>query len=169
MRKFLNSPKTLDFNLMFRCISLIFLAFAAMEILSYVVHRFVFHGVLWRVHKTHHVAHRKRFEANDWFALFFAALSIGLIFAAEKPLIDSHAFAAGIGIALYGAVYFVAHDLFTHRRFRPFNSRNRILLAIRAAHQRHHQSLAKNGSEPFGLFLFDYKRFFKKSRIKRES
>jgi beta-carotene 3-hydroxylase len=65
----------------------------------------------------------------------------------------------GLGIAIYGVVYFIAHDLFTHRRFLPFGSNNRILMTIRAAHQRHHQTAEKNGFEPYGLFIFNYRRF----------
>ena len=29
-------------------------AFVAMEVLAYVLHRWVFHGPLWRIHRTHH-------------------------------------------------------------------------------------------------------------------
>ena len=68
----------------------------------------------------------------------------------------------GLGIAVYGFVYFIIHDFFTHRRFLPFGSGNKFLLTIRAAHQRHHQSIEKDGLEPFGLFIFDYKKFFRR-------
>lgn len=143
-------------------IALTILGFAGLEIFSYAVHRWLFHGVLWRVHQTHHVARKGWFELNDLFSGIFASVSILLIIFAEKPFFDSISFPVGLGIAIYGAIYFVAHDLFTHRRFLPFNSPNKLLLTIRAAHQRHHQSAEKQGIEPFGLFVFNYAKFWRK-------
>ncbi len=127
-----------------------------MEIFSYFVHRFVFHGMLWRIHQTHHGA-RKFVELNDLFSIVFAVASISLMIFGNSDL-----FAIGLGIAIYGGIYFITHDLFTHRRFLPFNSTNKILLTIRSAHQRHHQSSEKLGIEPFGLFFFNYREFWQK-------
>ena len=142
---------------MMRFVGLIILGFAAMEIFSYLVHRFLFHGVFWRIHQTHHKPSKLRIELNDVFSIIFALVSIGLMISGNET-----AFPIGLGIAIYGFVYFIIHDFFTHRRFLPFGSQNRLLLTIRAAHQRHHQSIEKDGLEPFGLFLFDYKKFFRK-------
>ncbi len=141
------------------------LGFIGLEIFSYAVHRWLFHGVLWRVHQTHHLARKGWFELNDLFSGIFASFSILLIIFAEKPFFDSISFPVGLGIAIYGAVYFVAHDLFTHRRFLPFNSPNKLLLTIRAAHQRHHQSAEKQGIEPFGLFVFNFSKFWRKNSV----
>lgn len=133
------------------------LGFTATEIFSYVVHRWIFHGVLWKIHVSHHKSHREIFERNDVFSLIFALISAGLMIFGNQT-----AFAVGSGIAIYGFIYFITHDLFTHRRFAPFNSQNKLLLLIRAAHQRHHQTATQSGGEPFGLFLFDFPKFWKK-------
>jgi beta-carotene 3-hydroxylase len=85
-----------------------------------------------------------------------------LLIFAEYPLLESIAFPIGLGIAIYGVFYFIAHDLFTHRRFLPFGSKNKILLTIRAAHQKHHQTAEKTGIEPFGLFIFNFAKFYRK-------
>lgn len=138
-------------------IFLTILGFAGMEIFSYLVHRFLFHGILWKIHVSHHKAHHGFFEPNDVFSLFFALVAVGLMVFGNW-----NAFAVGLGITVYGFIYFITHDLFTHRRFLPFNSDNRILRLIRAAHQRHHQTAEKHGFEPYGLFLFDFPRFWKK-------
>jgi len=143
-------------------VGLAIFGFVGLEILSYAVHRWLFHGVFWRIHETHHIARKDRFEANDAFSVIFSFVSIFLMIFAEEPLSDSVSFPIGLGAALYGFVYFIAHDFFTHRRFLPFKSKNKILLTVRAAHQRHHQSVKKLGVEPFGLFLFDYRKFFRK-------
>lgn len=137
----------------------VLLGFAGMEIVSYLVHRFLFHGLLWKIHKSHHEAHHGLFELNDLFSLFFAAVSVGLIWwGAEAPL-QSTAFPVGTGIAIYGLLYFVIHDLFAHKRFMPFKSDSKIMKLIRRAHRRHHQSAGKKGQEPYGLFLFPYDRY----------
>ena len=142
---------------MMQFVGLTIIGFAGMEIFSYLVHRFLFHGVLWRVHQTHHKPNKFFLELNDIFSTIFALLSIGLMLSRNAT-----AFPIGLGIAIYGFVYFITHDFFTHRRFLPFGSQNKLLLTIRAAHQRHHQSIEKRGLEPFGLFIFDYKKFRRK-------
>lgn len=138
-------------------IGLIIFGFVGMEIFSYLVHRFLFHGVLWRVHQTHHRPQKFSLELNDIFSLVFSLASIGLIFFGNEFMQP-----IGFGIAIYGLVYFITHDFFTHRRFLPFGSKNKFLLTIRAAHQRHHQSTEKPGLEPYGLFIFNFRKFFKK-------
>ncbi|MCO6512656.1 MAG: hypothetical protein J5I65_17880 [Aridibacter famidurans] len=138
---------------------LTFLGFAGLEAFSYVVHRWLFHGVLWRIHKTHHFPRKGAFEVNDLFSVLFGSVSVALMVFAEHPLWESVAFPVGLGIAIYGVLYFIVHDLFTHRRFLPFASRNGALLSIRGAHQTHHQTVEKDGQEPFGLFVYNYRRF----------
>lgn len=133
--------------------------FVGLEIISYLVHRFVFHGLLWNIHRTHHEASHGHFELNDLFSLGFAAVAIVfVVLGSVDPLVDPR-FGAGIGITVYGILYFVIHDLFTHRRFLPFSSESRIMLLIRSAHNRHHQTAEKDGQEPYGLFLFPYDRY----------
>ncbi|MEO8073921.1 MAG: sterol desaturase family protein [Acidobacteriota bacterium] len=136
--------------------------FVAVEIFSYAAHRFLFHGVLWKIHQTHHTARKGAFELNDIFSLIFALFSIFLMIFAEKPFAYSIAFPIGLGISIYGFIYFIIHDFFTHRRFLPFKSNSKLLLIIRAAHQRHHQTTEKIGIAPYGLFIFDYAQFSEK-------
>ena len=145
-------------------------AFAAVEVFSYTAHRFLFHGILWKIHRTHHEAAKGAFELNDIFSAIFALCSILLMVFAEKPLINSIAFPIGLGISIYGFVYFIIHDFFTHRRFLPFKSSSKLLLIIRAAHQRHHQTTEKIGIAPYGLFIFDYAKFTgKKLNVKTKN
>lgn len=148
---------------------LVIAGFVLMEAVSYLAHRYVFHGALWRIHQTHHRGRKWFFglvEANDLFTIFFGVLTAALINNSHEPWQDSYAYPLGLGISAYGLFYFIVHDLFTHRRFLPFASKNKLLAAIRAAHQTHHQSLNKEGIEPFGLFYFDYKKFAAKTDAK---
>ena len=140
-----------------------------MEVASYVLHRFLFHGILWRIHQTHHRAgghEHGSFELNDLFSVGFAALSMYLMWTGRQDPIASSAFPIGLGIAVYGVLYFVLHDLYAHRRFLPFKTKNPAAQAVKRAHGRHHQSLSKEGQEPYGLFLFPprYGRRFTRKR-----
>jgi len=149
-------------------IGYIALGFIGMEIVSYCAHRWLFHGVLWKIHKSHHTPNNGVFELNDIFSLVFAGISIGLIITGVDSMFSSAKFGIGCGIALYGLLYFIIHDLFTHKRFVPFKSDNWFMRLVRRAHQRHHQDIGQKGHEPYGLFLFPYDRYPKKER-KRES
>ncbi len=144
-------------------VALTILGFVGLEIFSYAVHRWFFHGILWRIHESHHIATRGWFEFNDIFSIIFGGISLLLLVFAKHPLSESVAFPIGLGIAIYGVVYFIVHDLFTHRRFLPFGSENKLLLTIRAAHQKHHQTTGKQGIEPFGLFVFNFGKFWRKA------
>lgn len=143
--------------------------FAGMEIISYLIHRYLFHGLLWEIHKTHHEAHHGLFELNDLFSLFFGAVSVGLIYYGSANPLQSPAFATGMGIAVYGILYFIIHDLFAHKRFLPFKSGSKIMRLIRRAHQNHHQSADKEGQEPYGLFLFPYDEYPEHKRTRSGS
>ena len=154
---------------MLRFLLLVLAAFAAMEVASYVLHRYLFHGLLWRVHQSHHRAdghEHGSFEWNDLFSVAFAAVSMGLMWVGREAPVESASFAAGLGVAVYGALYFVLHDLYTHRRFAPFKTKNPAAQAVKRAHGRHHQSLSKEGQEPYGLFLFppSYGKRFARTR-----
>lgn len=139
----------------------ILLGFCGMEVISYLVHRFIFHGILWEVHRSHHEPNHGLFELNDLFSLFFAGVSIFLMYKGMSAPLQSTSFGLGVGIAVYGVLYFVIHDLFAHKRFMPFKSDSKIMRVIRYAHQRHHQSIEKEGQEPYGLFLFPYDKYQK--------
>ena len=142
---------------MLRFLLLTLAAFAAMEVAAYVLHRFVFHGVLWRLHRTHHDpghGHGDGLEWNDLFSVGFAAVSLGLMWAGRAAPLAGTAFPLGLGVAVYGALYFVLHDLYAHGRLGPVRLKNDGARAVKRAHGRHHQALTKRGQEPYGLFLF---------------
>lgn len=145
------------------------LGFAGMEIVSYCVHRWLFHGVLWNIHESHHTPNHGLFEKNDIFSLVFAGISVFLMISGAESRWNSPEFGLGLGIAVYGILYFIIHDLFTHKRFVPFRSDSAIMRLIRRAHQRHHQDAGKKGHEPYGLFLFPYDRYPPRKRNKHKT
>ena len=129
-----------------------------MEILSWAIHKYLFHGPLWFIHKTHHQQRHGFFELNDVFSLGFGSLSIWLLWQGHQTL--DFKFWIGAGIAFYGIIYFIFHDWFIHNRFKSFKSENKYLKGIRRAHKMHHKSTERDGSEEFGLLIAS-KKYFK--------
>jgi beta-carotene 3-hydroxylase len=130
---------------------------AVMEGLSWAMHKYLFHGPLWFIHKTHHQERHGWFELNDLFSIGFAALALWLMWIGHERL--NYYFWIGTGISIYGIIYFIFHDWFIHSRFKTFKSSNRYLLGIRRAHKIHHKSMEKSPSEEFGLLMASRKWF----------
>lgn len=130
-----------------------------MEALSWAIHKFLFHGPLWFIHKTHHQQRHGFFELNDIFSLSFAAISLWLMWKGHSNF--NYRFWIGLGISIYGIIYFIFHDWFIHNRFKAFKSENKYLKGIRRAHKMHHKTTQKDGSEEFGLLIVDKKHFKK--------
>lgn len=128
-------------------------ALLAMEGVAYLSHRYLMHGPLWFLHRSHHVPHAGRFEPNDLFGLLFALPSIVLIqlgvYEGRWMLLP-----IGLGMAAYGLIYFLFHDVIVHRRFRlrrvPQSSYLRRIIKAHLVHHRNHQ---RDGAESFG-FLY---------------
>lgn len=127
----------------------------AMEGWAALLHRFVWHGILWSVHRSHHEARRGRFERNDFLSALHAPVAIALILygcRAHESLLRDLAFGVGIGMTIFGVSYALVHDGFSHRRAPVrFLRRFRYFRAVALAHAIHHQG--KHGQAPFGFFL----------------
>ncbi len=128
---------------------IILLTVVAMEATSWFIHKYLFHGPLWFIHKTHHQPHSGYLELNDIFSLGFAILAMVLMWQGHQNL--SYSFWVGAGISVYGIIYFVFHDCFIHNRVKAFKSNNLYLWAIKRAHKIHHKSLQKKPASFFGL------------------
>jgi len=131
---------------------------AVMECLSWFIHKYLFHGPLWFMHESHHQKSHSFFEWNDLFALLFAAIALYLMYIDRKYF--GYRFFIGLGITLYGLIYFIIHDWFVHRRFKTFKSNNAYLKAVRKAHKIHHKNQGKEQGRAFGL-LFVNKKLLK--------
>lgn len=138
-------------------IGIVILTIITMEAASWAMHKYLFHGPLWFIHKTHHQQRHGWFELNDLFSIGFAALALWLMWAGHTTL--DYCFWIGTGISTYGTIYFIFHDWFIHNRFKAFKSNNRYLMGIRRAHKIHHKSTEKNPSEEFGLLVASRKWF----------
>jgi len=131
------------------------LTFVAMEGVAWVMHKYVLHGFLWFLHKSHHVPHKHALERNDLFFTFYGSLAM-LCFISGGRL-----FWVGAGSSLYGVTYFVIHDVLIHRRLKVFGKTSNVYLkALNMAHKVHHKTQGKHGSESFGM-LWVAPRYFR--------
>lgn len=138
----------------------IIVGFAIMEMSGWFIHKFIMHGPLWGIHKTHHQPSRSFFELNDAFSLLFGSIAVVLIFLGVEKL--DYRFWMGIGISIYGLLYFFIHDVLVHRRLKWFERpKSKFLLGILKAHQAHHATNKKEDAVSFGLFIVP-KKYFKR-------
>jgi len=133
-------------------------SFLIMEGITWLTHRYIMHGFLWRLHEDHHKKGPGFFEKNDAFFLIFAipcwlSIMFGLHFKIYWLA------AIGAGVALYGFAYFLVHEVIIHQRFKFFTrSNNTYIRSIRWAHKMHHKHLEKHEGESFGM-LFVAKKY----------
>lgn len=133
-------------------VAVFFGALLAMEGVAYLTHRYLMHGPLWFLHRSHHVPHDGRFEWNDLFGVFFALPSILLIDAGVRD--GSWMLPAGLGMTGYGLIYVLFHDIVVHQRVRFRRiPRWTYLRRIIKAHLVHHKTHARDGAQSFG-FLY---------------
>lgn len=153
-------------NLLVGCI-----AFCVMEFVAWSNHKYIMHGFLWIWHKDHHQNDHKKlalnyqpvrqFELNDLFFIVYALPAIVLLligFISDNPLFIS----IGVGISLYGMIYFLIHDTLIHERLFSGLSRYlncRYVRAIVRAHFAHHRPKIKSDFYNYGLLIFRFKYF----------
>lgn len=142
-------------------IFLMIFAFCMMEAVAWFTHRYIMHESLWFLHKDHHQKDAGFFEKNDYFFLIFALPCIILLYFGVNEGIIWMLF-VGLGILLYGMVYFLVHDVIIHQRFKWFTRSNSTYIrAIRWAHKMHHKHLEKEDGESFGM-LFVARKYWEK-------
>lgn len=135
-------------------------AFVGMEGIAWLTHKYIMHGLLWKLHKDHHKKDSYGFfEHNDFFFLIFALPGItALYFGMENNY--NFLFFIGLGITIYGLTYFLVHEIFIHQRFKFFRNTNSVYFkAIRRAHKVHHKHLEKENGECFGMLWVPMKFF----------
>tara|TARA_Y100001958_G_C21193397_1_gene521169 strand:- start:885 stop:1340 length:456 start_codon:yes stop_codon:yes gene_type:complete len=140
-------------------ISIVIGTFIFMEGVAWFTHKYIMHGFLWNLHKSHHKVHKHFFEMNDLFAVIFSIPSILLIYIGYSYESYSILKYFGIGIFLYGVAYLIFHDIIVHRRIKiNFKINSEYMKRIMNAHYVHHKVHTKEGAKAFG-FLFAPKKY----------
>lgn len=130
---------------------------AAMEGIAWASHKYIMHGFGWAWHRDHHEPHDNVLEKNDLFALFGAALSIGLFAAGSPMILGAAAWEPGtwmgLGVLVYGVIYTLIHDGLVHQRYFIWVPRRGYAKRLVQAHRLHHATVGREGGVSFG-FLF---------------
>lgn len=128
---------------------------AAMEWVAWASHKYVMHGFAWGWHRDHHEPHDKLLEKNDRFALFGAALSIGLFSLGSPWVMGTDAWWPatwlGLGVLVYGLIYTLVHDGLVHQRWFRWVPKRGYAKRLVQAHKLHHATLGKEGGVSFGF------------------
>ena len=144
---------------------LVFLGtFLAMEFVAWCTHKYIMHGFLWKLHVDHHRKGKSWWERNDVFFLIFAIPSWLCIMYGMMAGNDFRVW-IGAGIAVYGATYFLVHDVFIHQRFKMLRrTEHPYFMAIRKAHKVHHKHRDKEHGECFGMLIVPRKYYLEAKR-----
>lgn len=141
-------------------LTILFATVIGMEALAWGLHKYVLHGPLWFLHKSHHEVQKTWWEWNDLVSLSYGVISTLLIVHG----LTNHSFTLwiGIGICVYGCIYFLFHDVIIHRRIKiKYHFKSLYINRLIRAHKIHHKHLGKNPSEAYG-FLFATKKYDRK-------
>jgi beta-carotene 3-hydroxylase len=134
-----------------------------MEFVAYFAHKYIMHGFGWDWHEDHHKPHFEKegfFEKNDLFFLVFAVPSATSYMLGTFVPELNFLFFVGVGISVYGLIYFLIHDVYIHRRFNWFKQLdNKYSRAVLRAHGAHHSKNSKEECESFGLLIINPKYF----------
>ncbi len=152
-------------------LAIFLVCFVLMELLAWFSHKYIMHGIGWRLHRDHHLKHSGFFELNDLYFLIFALPGFSLTFIGIFLFSNSEIFleklgldiftkfagiflSSGLGISFYGLVYILFHDVFVHQRFKFINSKkikNPYLSRLRQLHNTHHGNKNQKGGTNFGF------------------
>jgi hypothetical protein len=140
-------------------------AFIMMEGVAYLSHKYVMHGFLWSLHKSHHEPRKGLLDRNDLFVFYFALPSILLIWIGAN-FVEPFLY-IGLGMTAYGIIYFIFHDGIVHHRmgFR-YTAANPYMRRIIQAHGAHHAWNGRDGAVSFG-FLYSRPIKYYRDELKR--
>ncbi len=128
-----------------------------MECFAWWMHKYILHGPLWFIHKSHHRPHKGWFEINDLVVLVYIIPTLFMMYYGYET--NQWLWWIGAGISFYGIFYFILHDIIIHRRIKfSYRFQNRYLKRLIRAHKIHHKHLQKENSKAFG-FLYATKEF----------
>ncbi|MFZ9596305.1 MAG: sterol desaturase family protein [Bdellovibrionia bacterium] len=149
------------------------LIFFLMEGVAWFLHQYVMHGWGWFLHKSHHEVKTESsgsFELNDFYVIPFMILNVlGFYFCVR---LAPELLFLPMGSTLYGAFYFLFHEVIVHQRIRNrigAKTKNAYLIRLIRAHHIHHSVHAQHGCESFSFLYADPKYALKKAQSASEA
>lgn len=128
-----------------------------MEAWAWFSHKYLLHGPLWFLHKSHHQKAPTWWEWNDLVAVLYGLISTALVMYGIHY--GSPVKYIGFGIGVYGVLYFILHDVIIHRRIKTrWDPQNPYLVRLIRAHRAHHRHIHQADSEAFG-FLYAIRKY----------
>lgn len=125
-----------------------------MEAFAYAMHRWVMHGPGWFLHASHHRPRTGLWEWNDLYFVIFALPSIVMLAGGVRWGWGDWATAIGAGIATYGMIYLIFHDVMVHGRVpHRYVPRSAYMKRIMQAHRLHHVVETRQGAVSFGFIV----------------
>src|SRR5690242_21841178 len=86
-------------------------AFVGMEAVAWLAHKYIMHGILWKLHKDHHKKEGDGFiEHNYFFFLIFALLAISCFFFGMQ-IVYNFLLWIDLGITYSELSYFMIYDI----------------------------------------------------------
>ena len=123
-----------------------------MELVAWSVHKYIMHSWGWGWHKSHHEQHDDMLERNDLFAIVFAVFAFSIMLVSH--VIFPWLYWVGVGMSLYGVLYFIVHDGLTHNRWPVrYIPKKGYLKRLVQAHRLHHAIETPDHGVSFG-FLY---------------
>lgn len=140
-----------------------------MELVAYLLHKYVMHGIGWYLHESHHRPPETRkgiFEKNDVYSVSFAILAIFLFIEGIQNIGMPYLW-IGIGMTAYGIGYAVFHDVIFHQRIKVKRPQfSKYLNRIIAAHEIHHRYSRGKKGYSYG-FLYASKFYSQPDIVKK--
>lgn len=135
---------------------IVLLTVSGMEAWAWFSHKYILHGPLWFLHRSHHRPRRSWWEWNDTVSVLYGIIAAILIIRGAEE--SSWHLSVGIGIALYGIFYFIFHDIIIHQRIKwKHRFRHPYVKRLIWAHKQHHRHGEKNPGEAYGFLYADKK------------
>ncbi len=136
-------------------IPIVIASFFGMEAVARLMHKYLMHGILWPIHKDHHIDMGHKFQRNNLFGLIFSAISIFLFI--ETFLTGSSVYASiGFGLLFYGIAYLIIHDMIIHNKYIHLRYRHhsKYMDNIIAVHEYHHTYRGDKKGVNWGFLLY---------------
>ena len=101
-----------------------------MEFVAYLNHKYFMHGTLWKLGKYLYKNTKRLLLKNDAFFIIFAISEDTLMILGASKNYNNLISWIGLGVALYGLVYPLIHEIYIHRRLDLQRIKNSYLEAI---------------------------------------